>query len=280
MQFSYLLSLYLATTCLKGTNFNISLEGHIKPVWLYLFLQICHDITEILLKVVLNTITLSLSLKYEKLLHFLSFAWFILIFSAVTDYAGGWIAGSNDVDQYIQVDMEEAYKLTTFYLQGQSDEPNWVTAYKLYYTDDPMGNWTLYQDSTGEFVSQLYTLCDNHIIFTLCDKSFSVTWLFSRGTLISSTNKTDRHDITEILLKVALNTINHNHIIKSPKQHLETYCFALFLIIIKSPKQHLETYCFCSVSYHYYYYYYYSPFFLCDMNMFTVRSQELLDRIK
>jgi hypothetical protein len=46
--------------------------------------------------------------------------------------------------------MEEAYKLTTFYLQGQSDEPNWVTAYKLYYTDDPMGNWTLYQDSTGE----------------------------------------------------------------------------------------------------------------------------------
>jgi hypothetical protein len=41
--------------------------------------------------------------------------------------------------------MEEAYKLTTFYLQGQSDEPNWVTAYKLYYTDDPMGNWTLQQ---------------------------------------------------------------------------------------------------------------------------------------
>jgi hypothetical protein len=30
----------------------------------------------------------------------------------------------------------------------------------------------------------------------------------SGGTPISSTNKTDRHDITEILLKVALNTIN------------------------------------------------------------------------
>jgi hypothetical protein len=27
------------------------------------------------------------------------------------------------------------------------------------------------------------------------------------GTLVSSTNKTDRHDITDILLKVALNTI-------------------------------------------------------------------------
>jgi hypothetical protein len=43
---------------------------------------------------------------------------------------------------------------------------------------------------------------------TLCDKSLSVTW-FSPGTPVSYTNKTDRHDITEILLKVALNTINH-----------------------------------------------------------------------
>jgi hypothetical protein len=30
---------------------------------------------------------------------------------------------------------------------------------------------------------------------------------FSLVTQVSSTNKTDRHDITEILLKVALNTI-------------------------------------------------------------------------
>ena len=30
---------------------------------------------------------------------------------------------------------------------------------------------------------------------------------FSLGTPVSSTNKTDHHDITEILLKVALNTI-------------------------------------------------------------------------
>jgi hypothetical protein len=44
----------------------------------------------------------------------------------------------------------------------------------------------------------------------LCDKICQ--WLvtgrwFSLGTPISSTNKTDRHDIIEILLKVALNTI-------------------------------------------------------------------------
>ena len=46
---------------------------------------------------------------------------------------------------------------------------------------------------------------------TLCDKVCQ--WLatglwFSLGTLVSSTNKADRHDITEICLKVALITIN------------------------------------------------------------------------
>ena len=44
---------------------------------------------------------------------------------------------------------------------------------------------------------------------TLCDKvcqQFATGPWFSPGTPVSSTNKTDRHDITEILLK-ALNTI-------------------------------------------------------------------------
>ena len=47
----------------------------------------------------------------------------------------------------------------------------------------------------------------------LCDKV--CWWLatgrwFSPGTPVASTNKTDYHDITEILLKVALNTKNQN----------------------------------------------------------------------
>ena len=46
---------------------------------------------------------------------------------------------------------------------------------------------------------------------TLCDKVCQLLaagqW-FSLGTSVSSTNKTDRQDISEILLKVALNTIN------------------------------------------------------------------------
>jgi hypothetical protein len=46
---------------------------------------------------------------------------------------------------------------------------------------------------------------------TLCDKVCQLLatglW-FSLGTLVSSTHKSDRHDITEILFKVAFNTIN------------------------------------------------------------------------
>ena len=48
---------------------------------------------------------------------------------------------------------------------------------------------------------------------TLCDKVcqwLATGWWFSRGTPVSSTNNTDRHDITEILLKVVLNIINLN----------------------------------------------------------------------
>ena len=36
---------------------------------------------------------------------------------------------------------------------------------------------------------------------------------FSPGTPVSSTNKTNRHDIIEILLKVALNTTNLTYIV-------------------------------------------------------------------
>jgi hypothetical protein len=49
---------------------------------------------------------------------------------------------------------------------------------------------------------------------TICDKVCQ--WLatgrwFSKGSTISSTNKTDHHDIAEILLKVALNTIKQTN---------------------------------------------------------------------
>jgi hypothetical protein len=74
----------------------------------------------------------------------------------------------------------------------------------------------LYAISTYQYLSQLKLWVRTPfrrgvLDATLCDKVCQ--WLdtcgwFSPGTPISSTNKTDRHDIAKILLKVALNSIN------------------------------------------------------------------------
>jgi hypothetical protein len=65
--------------------------------------------------------------------------------------------------------------------------------------------------------------------------------LFSPGTPISSTNKTDRHDITEILLKVALNTMKQKSKIingfglshECRKHFLYSVIFHLDLILLR-----------------------------------------------
>ncbi len=50
------------------------------------------------------------------------------------------------------------------------------------------------------------TLCDK-----ICQWLVTCRWI-SLSTPVSFINKTDRHDITEILLKVALNIIKPNHV--------------------------------------------------------------------
>jgi hypothetical protein len=74
----------------------------------------------------------------------------------------------------------------------------------------------------------LYTaLCDK-----VCQQLATGRW-FSPGTLISSTNKTDRHDITKILLKVALSTIYQtkptNHILVDFKSSLEHVLYVYYV---------------------------------------------------
>jgi hypothetical protein len=63
----------------------------------------------------------------------------------------------------------------------------------------------------------LMSTCTRYKLTTLCDKVWH--WLvagqgFSPGTPVSSTNETDGQNITEILLKGALNTIDQTDIIK------------------------------------------------------------------
>jgi len=71
-----------------------------------------------------------------------------------------------------------------------------------------------YHHKSGEFELRSW---QGILDIKLCDK---VCQWFSPGTSVSSTNKADRHNITEILLKVALNTINQ------PTNLLPLYCLS------------------------------------------------------
>jgi hypothetical protein len=68
----------------------------------------------------------------------------------------------------------------------------------------------IFKYSTDRKIRNFASLLFNWL---LCEKACQ--WLaagqwFSLGTMVSSTNKPDRHDITEIFLEVALNTITRN----------------------------------------------------------------------
>jgi hypothetical protein len=67
---------------------------------------------------------------------------------------------------------------------------------------------------------------------TLCDKVLQLLatdrWL-SPGTLVSSTYETDRHDITEILLKVALNIIHQTNCEHILQKHVYFYLQVNFI---------------------------------------------------
>ena len=60
--------------------------------------------------------------------------------------------------------------------------------------------------SSNPVHGEVYSI--QHYVIKFVSDLRQVGGFLSRGTPISSTNKTDRHDITEILLQVALNTTN------------------------------------------------------------------------
>jgi hypothetical protein len=77
---------------------------------------------------------------------------------------------------------------------------SWIYSYLCNQSLSPLTLWVRISIRRGVLDT---TLCDE-----VCQWLAAGRW-FSTGIPVSSTNKIDRHDITEILLKVALNTINH-----------------------------------------------------------------------
>jgi hypothetical protein len=72
---------------------------------------------------------------------------------------------------------------------------------------------------TGPSIDTSCKICDDNYMYSshgLWQAELKINYLILSVTcgrlVVSSNNKTDRHDITEILLKAALNTIKTNHI--------------------------------------------------------------------
>ena len=115
----------------------------------------------------------------------------------------------------------------------------WLDIWRLYlllfYLKTPDTYRFYYLEVSCKFETRLWwgvldtTLCDK-----VCQWLATGRW-FSPGTPVSPTNKTDRHDIAEILLKVALNTI----ILLPPKT--QTY---MVLFIWKLTNKHKISYFF------------------------------------
>jgi len=79
---------------------------------------------------------------------------------------------------------------------------SWIYNYLCNQCLSPLKLWVWIPFIWGVFD---ITLCDK-----VCQLHAAGIW-FSPGSWISPTNKTDRHNIAEILLKVALNTIKKNY---------------------------------------------------------------------
>jgi hypothetical protein len=81
-----------------------------------------------------------------------------------------------------------------------------------------------------------FDICSWGTVFLFVSDLWQVSG-FSTGTLVSSTNKTDHHDITEILLKVTLNTrtVFLIFIMRHENMKYSSSLFCLFLIIGSSP---------------------------------------------
>ena len=57
----------------------------------------------------------------------------------------------------------------------------------------------------------------------MCTRWLATGLWFSPGTTVSSTNKTDRHDIAEMLLKVVLNTISISSELRLGTKHYDKW---------------------------------------------------------
>ena len=79
-----------------------------------------------------------------------------LHFQAVSGKAGSWSAQFNDLNQWLQIDLGNQHaKVTRVATQGRNAYSQWVTKYKLQYSDDGV-NFQSYRENGAIKVSYAF----------------------------------------------------------------------------------------------------------------------------
>ena len=109
---------------------------------------------------------------------------------------------------YCSADLNLSNRHNVLYWIDTSVKQNkywWVFIYCVSSKVHQIIRWPSWSWSYGSWIYNY--LCNQYLSPLMLWVRLATGWWFSPGTPVSSTNKTDHHDITEILLKVALNTI-------------------------------------------------------------------------
>ena len=75
-----------------------------------------------------------------------------MFLDAAGELFGGWVAATNDVNQYWAIDFLETHRVLEVMIQGREDAEMWVESFKLQYLNDS-GVFTEYTDNTNSSVS-------------------------------------------------------------------------------------------------------------------------------
>ena len=70
---------------------------------------------------------------------------------ACYNHRGCWRAGTNDQNQWIQVEFDTPSEITAIQIQGRQNNDHWVKTFELTYSNNGK-NWTTYINDDGDTV--------------------------------------------------------------------------------------------------------------------------------
>jgi len=174
-------------------SFNVGVNEAIQNIWSS-YIGLCHWVNIILIFCLPSKHFTAVIIMIKK--HLFSVSRYLL-----------WSLSFNvDVNKTMQ-DTWSRYVSLCYWLniwlilRGRRGHARMVVGFTITYVSSAYRHWSCELESRSWRGVLDKSLCDK-----VC-QWLTTGWWLSPDTPVPSTNKTDRHDITEILLKVALNTI-------------------------------------------------------------------------